>query len=190
MARCVPGLELAHAGLWTFDFEMMVDFYVSLFRFVVSDRGQQNGRHYAFLTASAEAHHELVIVSGRVLTAPPSPGGLNQISFRLQALSDLRSFHGRLAGYPVTGVVTLTHGNAWSVYFHDPEGNRLEVFVDTPWHMPQPFAQKIDLAQSDAEIFAYTQELCRENPESRPINEWHRWALSALGGQDRAEPDG
>ena len=130
------------------------------------------------------------MVSGRSRTAPPAPGGLNQISFRLHTLNELRDFHGRLAHYPVSKVVTLTHGNAWSVYFHDPEENRLEVFVDTPWHMPQPFAQKIDLAHSDAELLAYTETLCRHHPGSRPMNEWHRWALSALGGEiDPAAPE-
>lgn len=183
MAPCARGFGLAHVGLWTFDFDMMVDFYVSLFGFVVSDRGEQNGRQYAFLTASAEAHHQLVIVSGRVSTAPAAPGGLNQISFRIQTLGELRGFHARLANYPVSNVVMLTHGNAWSVYFHDPERNRLEVFVDTPWHMPQPFAQPIDLARSDAEIIAQTEQLCGQNPQSRPMNEWHRWALAALGGE-------
>jgi catechol-2,3-dioxygenase len=189
MAPCSVDFSLAHVGLWTFDFDRMVDFYVSLFGFVVSDRGEQAGRQYAFLTASAEAHHQLVIVSGRVATTPPAPGGLNQISFKLQTLGDLRAFHERLATFPVSNVTPLTHGNAWSVYFHDPENNRLEVFVDTPWYLPQPFARKIDLAQTDAEIYAFTEELCHQDPRSRPLNEWHRWALAALGGEDQSSSD-
>lgn len=179
---------LAHVGIWTFDFAMMVDFYVDLFGLVVSDRGQQRGRHYAFLTSSAEAHHQLVIVSGRTPTEPPAPGGLNQVSFRVPALDDLRDFHARLKTRPVTQVVTLTHGNAWSVYFHDPEGNRVEVFADTPWHMPQPFACEIDITRSNAEIMAFTEELCRQNEHARPMNEWRRWALAALGGDDERSP--
>lgn len=190
MAPCSTGFALAHVGLWTFDFEMMVNFYVSLFGLVLSDRGQQGDRRYAFLTASAEAHHQLVIVSGRVATTPAAPGGLNQISFKLSSLSDLRSFHDRLAGFPVSNVMPLTHGNAWSVYFHDPENNRLEVFVDTPWYLPQPFARKIDLGQTDAEIYAFTEELCRRDPRSRPLNEWQRWALAALGGEGQSSSDG
>lgn len=188
MTRMVAKVALAHAGLWAFDFDMLVDFYVRLFGFAVSDKGQQGTRHYAFLTATAEAHHQLVIVSGRTATAPAAPGGLNQISFRLAELPDLRAFHNRLSDYPVSQVVTLTHGNAWSIYFHDPELNRIEVFVDTPWHMPQPFASPIDLRQSDVQIYQATEALCRKNPASQPINEWRRWALAALGGCDEASP--
>jgi catechol 2,3-dioxygenase len=38
-----------------------------------------------------------------------------------------------------------THGNAMSIYFRDPEGNRLEVFMDTPWYCEQPLREPIDL---------------------------------------------
>ena len=181
-----PKPALAHAGLWTFDFELMVDFYAGLFGFVITDQGEQSGRKYAFLTASAEAHHQLVIVSGRTRTDPPAPGGLNQISFKLERLQDLRRFHAALQTRPVSNVITLTHGNAWSIYFHDPELNRIEVFVDTPWHMPQPYAKPIDLGQSDEEIYKSTELLCSASDASRPMNEWREWAFGALGGQGQA----
>lgn len=177
-----PRVGLAHAGLWTFDFERMVDFYVDLFGFVVTDKGEQGERKYAFLTATSEAHHQLVIVSGRIKTNPPAPGGLNQISFKLDSLDELRRFHAELVARPVSNIITLTHGNAWSIYFHDPEQNRIEVFVDTPWHMPQPFAKHIDLGDPDEKIYRETEALCRANEESRPMNEWRQWAQEALGG--------
>ena len=41
MAVTAPGFDLAHVGVWTFDFTKMVDFYVSLFGFIVSDRGSK-----------------------------------------------------------------------------------------------------------------------------------------------------
>lgn len=189
MTTPLPSIELAHVGLWTFDFERMVRFYTGLFGFWVSDRGAQGTRQYAFLTATAAAHHQLVIVSGRVTTAPAAPGGLNQVSFRLPSLGALRAFHAQLATAEVSQVTPLTHGNAWSIYFHDPELNRVEVFVDTPWHMPQPFARELDLSLPDEEILRFTQELCRANPDSRPYNEWRRWADTALGGATRGEHD-
>ena len=34
----------------------------------------------------------------------------------------------------------MSHGNTLSIYFNDPEGNGLEVFWDTPWHVAQPKA--------------------------------------------------
>ena len=42
----------------------------------------------------------------------------------------------------------------WKLRASDPEGNRLEVFVDTKWHVPQPCAEPLDLMKSDDEIMA------------------------------------
>ena len=37
-------------------------------------------------------------------------------------------------------------------YFHDPEGNGLECFVDTPFHVAQPYGDGLDLSATDADI--------------------------------------
>ena len=39
----------------------------------------------------------------------------------------------------------VTHGNALSVYFLDPEGNRVELLIDTPWYVPQPHRLVVDI---------------------------------------------
>ena len=56
----------------------------------------------------------------------------------------------------MTGIMPLTHGNAWSIYFEDPEHNGVEVFIDTPWHVQQPQAKPLDLTKSNDEIVAST----------------------------------
>ena len=38
----------------------------------------------------------------------------------------------------------MNHGNAWSVYFRDPEGNRIEIFCDTEWYIEQPCVEDLD----------------------------------------------
>ena len=32
------------------------------------------------------------------------------------------------------------------LYLRDPEGNRVEVFIDTPWHVTQPYREPMDLS--------------------------------------------
>jgi len=56
------------------------------------------------------------------------------------------------------------HGNAWSVYFLAPEGNRLEVYMATPWYVVQPYGVPLDLEKSDEDIFTD----CETNAKSRP----------------------
>ena len=65
----------------------------------------------------------------------------------------------------VTELLCATHGNAVSIYFRDPEGNRIEVFMDTPWYCEQPLREPIDLDRSDAEVLAQAEALARQPPE-------------------------
>ena len=58
---------------------------------------------------------------------------------------------------------SVTHGNAWSLYFNDPEGNQIEVYVHTPWYIPQPHSYPMDLDQSNDEIITMTEAHCRES---------------------------
>ena len=40
--------------------------------------------------------------------------------------------------------------------------------MDTPWHVSQPHADPLDLAQSDAEIWEATERRCRADPSFLP----------------------
>ena len=67
----------------------------------------------------------------------------------------------------------LTHGNAWSIYFEDPEHNGVEVFIDTPWHVQQPQAKPLDLTKSNEEIVATTQAFFADEPEFGDLGEFY-----------------
>ena len=66
----------------------------------------------------------------------------------------------------------LTHGNAISVYFHDPEKNGIEIFCDTPWHVKQPQLKKWDPTLSDEEVLAYVENKFRDADEFKPMQEY------------------
>ena len=74
----------------------------------------------------------------------------------------------------VQGLRAVNHGNAWSVYFPDPEGNTIEAFLDTPWHVPQPHGEALDLDKSDADIIAQTEAACSQDPDFMPRPDWDR----------------
>jgi catechol-2,3-dioxygenase len=46
----------------------------------------------------------------------------------------------------------VSHANTWSVYFRDPEDNRIEVFTQTPWHATQPCRFDVDYDQPDEKL--------------------------------------
>jgi hypothetical protein len=75
----------------------------------------------------------------------------------------------------------VTHGNAWSVYFPDPEGNRVELFVDTPWHTPQPFAEPFDIEAPVEAIVAKTEAICRNRPGFVSRADWREQQAQRMG---------
>ena len=47
------------------------------------------------------------------------------------------------------------------MYFLDPEGNRVEVYHDSPWHVPQPYSVDLDLEKPANQIRDETETACR-----------------------------
>ncbi len=163
-------LQLSHVGLFVRDLEPMVAFYRDVMGFAVTDRGSVRNGELTFLSRDPKDHHQIVLATGRPEGLPDRI--LNQLSFRLGSLDELKAFHQRLKSAPVSDIDPIHHGIAWSVYFRDPEGNRVEVFVDTPWYIPQPARQPIDLSRPAAEIFDDTKAFCEAQPGFRPFNDW------------------
>ncbi len=169
-------LEVAHAVLWVRDLEEMIGFYSRVLGFEITDRGPigAGGAEIVFLSQTARAHHQLALVGGRT-DDRPSPN-LNHIAFRSGgSLADLRSLHQQLVEEPgVSRIRPLTHGNAWSVYFADPEGNGIEIFIDTPWHVAQPCGVPLDLSRSDEELMAWTESQAKDMPEFGAIEDFYQ----------------
>jgi catechol 2,3-dioxygenase len=162
---------LSHFGIHVTDPVRMEAFYTGVMGLLVTDRGTlPHGPTLTFLSHDPDQHHQLVLVTGR----PPGIeyNVVNQISFKLPGLADLKIAHARLRAEGVKEFRIVTHGNAWSIYFADPEGNRVELFVDTPWHTPQPFAEPFDIEASVDAIEEATERLCRSRPGFASRAEW------------------
>ena len=152
--------RLAHVGINAHDKPLLERFYTTVLGLMVTDSGTaRNGVELTFLSASPSNHHQLVIASGRPDTSGFNP--INQISFMLDSLDDLRVVHRRALDNGATGMRVTSHGNAWSCYFKDPEGNTVEAYLDTPFHVPQPHGEPLDLSKTDDEILRETEASCR-----------------------------
>jgi catechol 2,3-dioxygenase-like lactoylglutathione lyase family enzyme len=162
--------RLTHTGIYVRDVSKMVDFYTRALGLVVADRGKvRDGGELAFLTSATDEHHQLVLVSGR---APEGMSTVNQLSFLVDGLDQVKTMFDRVKGAGVTEFRQTNHGNALSFYFPDPEGNRVEVYTHTPWHVPQPHGVPVDLTKSIDEIMAETERHCRETPGFLDRPDW------------------
>lgn len=163
--------QLTHAGIWVRDMENMIEFYTRVLGFEITDRGPvpRYGGNIAFLSNDPEIHHQMVFADGR---ADDVPSTINQLSFTVNSLDELRTMYRRVVAESVENLLPRNHGNAWSVYFDDPEGNNIEVYLDSPFHIPQPFGEFLDFEQSDDEIVKITEARCRETEGFKMRDEW------------------
>lgn len=167
-----PKLILGHTTRIVRDFTPMVAFYRDVLGFYISDSGALGDTQLAFMSQTADDHHQFVLVSG---DAKPDPAVLlvDHIAFRTGSLDDLRTIRANLLEAEVGEIMPISHGNAWSLYFRDPEGNGVECFVDTPFHTAQPVAaEEFDLDQSDTEIVEWTRNLAQSGSDFQPMSEW------------------
>jgi len=157
----LANFSLNHMGIYVIDIDQMTDFYTSFFGFVITDR-RDAPNPIRFLTMTPTEHHQLLLAAGR---RPEAPTTLHQISFALEDFAALRRVYEAATADPrVSDVRALDHGNSWALYFKDPEGNTIECYVHTPWHVDQPYGRPIDFRLSDAQIHARTEAETRENP--------------------------
>lgn len=179
-----PAIAFSHIGIYVTDLAAMEAFYTGVFGFTVTDRGrldtQRGPVDLVFLSRDPGEHHQIVLATGR----PKDIGFnvINQMSFRVEGIAALRALHARVVADPrVTEVSPVTHGNAVSVYFRDPEGNRIELFFDTPWYVTQPLREPIDLSLPDDALMSELEARARKLPGFRPHAEWRAEMARRMG---------
>ena len=174
-----PNIKFSHFGFAVHDLATMEDFYTRVLGFTVTDRGEAlPGMDLIFLSRDPRDHHQVVLVSGKPDGIPEHPiapqfgSVINQISFQVGSLANLRELHEIFLAENVQSIFPVQHGIAWSIYIHDPEGNNLEFFVDTEWYFPQPFLEPLDLSMSDDEIYAATKRIAEAKEGMVPYTDW------------------
>ncbi len=168
------GPAFSRMGFQVCDVARMADFYKRVMGFTVtgcSELDTPHGRLYlVFLSRDPEEHHQIVLASGRPSDIPYNI--VNQISFRVPDLAWLRSLHQTLQHEKdLTEILPATHGNAISLYFREPEGTRIECFIDTAWHCEQPVREPLDFAKSEADISAQPERIARNAKNFMPRSE-------------------
>ena len=173
-------ISLSHFEIKVRDLPKMEAFYTSALCFLVTDRTAPGGRQMVFLSCNAGEHHQIVLTESE--TGDFSTGSIDHLAFRISDLQSLRGLHDALESYADLAIETVSHGTTWSIYFRDPEGNRIEFFVDTPWHVAQPLRFPIDLSMPDDDLIAWTEEKISSLADFQPAKQWFH------GQQRRMEP--
>lgn len=183
MSVARPGLSFSHFGVFARDMVRMEAFYTDMLGFTVTDRGRierpGGALDLVFLSRDPDEHHQIVLASGR----PEEVGFnvINQISLKADSLPTLQGLFRRLRESGMTGLAPITHGNALSVYAPDPEGNRLELYVDLPWYVTQPVVMPVDLDRDPDEIMRQAEAHARSLPGFMPRSQWREQMARRMG---------
>jgi catechol-2,3-dioxygenase len=146
---------LGHVGVYAEDIMKQRDFYSRVMGLKIADE-DLDGRGMIFMSADPEReHHEFVLVKGRVTDGDAKV--IQQISFIVNSVEDLKDFYYRFKEENVNIERTVSHGNALGMYFFDPEGNRIEIYYRTGYDVPQPHGDPINLEASVEELLGIAQ---------------------------------
>jgi len=169
-----PGFSINHIGLHVRDLAAMKDFYTRVFDFTVTDEGplptEGGPVNIVFLSRSPQTHHQIALIQARPEKVEFNV--INQISFLADSLETLLAAYQKLVVDEGREARSLSHGNALSFYLHGPEGNRLELFWNTPWYVVQPMVELMDFKQTPEALLTQAEAHARTLPGFKPREEW------------------
>ena len=148
---------LGHVGIYATDLMNMRDFYTRVMGLQIADEDLEQRRMVFLSSDPVGEHHEFVLMEGRVTSDDAKV--IQQISFHVPSIQDMREYKERIDEENVQIDRIVSHGNAFGMYFFDPEGNRIELYYKTGFPVPQPHGDPLDLSRSDEELLNEAREL-------------------------------
>ena len=116
----------AHFVLRSANMQPMIDWYSTVLNMHVVKRTD----YICFLTYDDE-HHRLGIVNIAGLHAPDAKSwGLAHVAYTFRTIGELLSTYRRLKAEGIEPYRPIHHGPTVSLYYHDPDGNSVELQVD------------------------------------------------------------
>lgn len=134
MTTVISELRTGHVGLNVTDLDRSLAFYRDALGLRTLGEGKEEGRRFAFLGQDGELVLTLWQQADGAFAA--SSAGLHHLAFSAGAVEEVRAYEERLRSLGVEfayeGVVAHGEGAAsGGIFFHDPDGIRLEISVPT-----------------------------------------------------------
>jgi len=124
---------IGHVLLRVLDLQRSRRFYSEVLGFRVLEEDPEHGGTFMALEGQSHAI-DLFPVTDAEAAARQTPGvrGLGHIAFRVESEAALKDAYGTLRAHGVEIARTIDHVSQKSVYFHDPDGNTLEIYYERP----------------------------------------------------------
>jgi len=116
----------AHAVFATPNYEQMIAWYGT----VLNARVVAGGPMLSFMTFDEEHHRLAFINRPKLAVKDGKQAGLDHLAYTISDLGTLLNTYARLKKAGILPVWPVNHGLTTSLYYQDPDGNRVELQVD------------------------------------------------------------
>lgn len=125
--------EIGHILVRVLDLERSKKFYTEVLGFHVLEEDPEHGG--TFMALPGQSHAIDLFQTQDLATAErqtPGVRGLGHIAFRVENEEALKDANATLRERGVEITRTIDHVSQKSIYFHDPDGNTLEIYYELP----------------------------------------------------------
>jgi catechol-2,3-dioxygenase len=125
--------RIGHVALRVADIERSRKFYSTLLGFEVVEEDPGHGGVFMALEGLSHTIDLFPIPDGQAAPAPtPGAVGVRHVAFLVDSEQALKDAYLTLRASGVAIVRAVDHVSQKSVYFHDPDGNLLEIYYELP----------------------------------------------------------
>jgi catechol 2,3-dioxygenase len=125
----IQARKLGHVVLKVRDAQKSKEFYMRALGLKVANDAPHMGA--VFLSFGAQ-HHDLALFQLATGEAPEAAQpGLHHTAWQLGSFEELQAAYRELGALGIPVESAIEHNVTRSIYFHDPDGNRVELYCDT-----------------------------------------------------------
>jgi catechol-2,3-dioxygenase len=118
--------KLSHIVLQTNRRREMIDWYCT----VLGAEILYEAERISFISYDDEHHRVAFLDPGPLTERQPNAAGLNHVAFTFGNLDELTGNYLRLKKLGIAPHRCVNHGVTTSMYYHDPDGNQVELLID------------------------------------------------------------
>jgi catechol 2,3-dioxygenase len=124
----IQARKLGHVVLKVRDVQKSKEFYTRALGLKVAHEQKEWG---AVFLSVGEQHHDLALFQLATGETPAATQpGLHHMAWQLGSFEELQAAYRELRDLGITVEATIAHNVTRSVYFNDPDGNRVELYCD------------------------------------------------------------
>jgi catechol-2,3-dioxygenase len=117
---------ISHYGIRAKNLPEMVKWYSTVFRAKI----QYENEFLAFMTFDKEHHRLVIFEDASTVDKPEGAAGIDHVGYGVAGFADLVGTYERLKTEGIVPFLPLNHVFTTSLYYHDPDGNEVELSVD------------------------------------------------------------